>query len=223
MLDPDFLASLPPDDEKAFVIYSNAAYDKLQRAYEYAEQMNISAESDQQEYMSTMLAGIAAFNVAGLSGYSTMSQQFVNHVRQVTATMMIRHSRQVGRYTVAFDAATKLKLRHHLDQIREVVDNSHDTESKKDALRACIAALAAEIDMGRSSFEQFTDVVGALGNLTRETWDKVSPMVKVLMGTVHEAKEKEIERLPAPTAKKQIEDKTKRNGFDKQLDDEVPF
>jgi hypothetical protein len=129
---------------------------------------------------------------------------------------------------VAFDPSTKQKLHHYLNKIREVVDHSADSISKKEALRSCIADLAAEIDSSRSGFEKFGDLVAGLAGMTADAWEKVSPMVKTLMGTVENAKtEEETQaRLPSPSQKKQIEppkNKKKSDPFARVFDDEIPF
>lgn len=222
VLDPDILADLPEDDEQAFVKIANSEYDKLQHAYQIAAQFDQPATHAEREYMAVMQAAIEEFGIDDLSGYGiNLTAQFVDAVLRKTAQFTFRQARRNRQYTVAFDPATKAVLHHHLNQIRGVVDKSSDTEWKKDALRARINALAAEIDFGRSGYEKFTALVGGLANTTREAWDQVSPMVKALMSAVDSAKEKETASLPAPAEKKQIEHQ--KNGFDKQIDDEIPF
>lgn len=221
MIDPDFLANLPDDPEQAFVEVSNAQYVLLQEAYEYAQQTQTSAVHAERDYMAIMRAAITNYEIEDLDGWGqTFSENFVNAVRETTARLTFKHAAPRRKYTVAFDAATKIKLHHYLEQIRKVVHDSADSEDKKDALYGCINLLGAEIDCSRSGYEKFTAMVGGLATLTAETWEKLSPMVKGVMGTVENTKAKENARLPAPPVKKQIEHK---NGFDKQLDDEIPF
>lgn len=229
MIDPDFLTDLPENDEEAFVKIAKRALAELEADYSQltADDSPVYAE---RQFVSTMMAAIRELNIAELSAWdpngNAMPNQFLDEVRQVVQQFMIRHSRRKRRYTVAFDPATKQKLHHYLNQIREIVDNSADSASKKDALRSCMAALAAEIDSSRSSFEKFGDLVAGLAGMTADAWEKVSPMVKTLMGTVDAAKSDENDqaRLPPPSKKKQIPPPKKKGGsFPDLVDEEIPF
>lgn len=230
MIEPDLLADLPENDEEAFVKIAKHALARLYAEYDQLTP-NDSAVFAEREFVSTMMAAIRELNIAELCSWdpngNDMPNRFVDDVQQVAQQFMIRHSRRQRKYTVAFDPATKRKLHHYLNQIREIVDHSADSESKKDALRACIAALAAEIDCGRSGYEKFADLVVSLAGLTADAWDKVSPMVKTLMGTVESAKSEEDAqaRLPAPSKKKQIEGPPKKEGgsFSELVDGDIPF
>jgi hypothetical protein len=44
-------------------------------------------------------------------------------------------------YSVALDSATKSKIRHHLQQIKDIVDRLEVSERKKEALYSKINAL----------------------------------------------------------------------------------
>lgn len=232
MIEPDLLTDLPEDDEEAFVKIASAALDRLRREYSnsWMTETNAPTVFAERQFVATITAAVRELNITELADWdpdgSDMPSRFADEVQRVVQQLMIRHGRRRRKYTVAFDPSTKQKLHHYLNQIREVVDNSADSASKKDALRSCIAALAAEIDSSRSGFEKFGDLVAGLAGMTADAWEKVSPMVKTLMGTVDAAKSEEHSqgRLPPPTTKKQIEPPRKKGGPSARVvDDEIQF
>jgi hypothetical protein len=233
VIEPDLLTDLPDNDEQAFVKIARAAIERLRDEYQSSWMSNSSDPPVHAErhFVATIMAAVHELNIVELAEWdpdgSDMPPRFVDQVERVVQQLMIRHSRHERKYTVAFDAPTKQKLHHYLNQIREIVDRSADSDSKKDALRSCIAALAAEIDNSRSGFEKFAGLVMGLAGLTADVWEKVSPMVKTIMGTVENAKSEEDAqaRLPAPAKRKQIEAPATEKGgaFQKLVDGDIPF
>jgi hypothetical protein len=234
VIEPDLLTDLPENDDEAFVKIARAAIERLRSQYEssWMSNSNEPPVHAERQFVATVMAAIRELDIHELADWdpngSDMPTRFVDDVERVVQQLMIRHSRRDRKYTVAFDPATKQKLHHYLNQIREIVDKSADSKSKKDALRDCIAALAAEIDSSRSGYEKFADLVASLAGLTADAWEKVSPMVKTLMGTVDAAKSEEDAqaRLPSPVKKKQIEPPREKKGgtFPELVDgEEIPF
>lgn len=239
LLNADIFVDMPDDNEQAFVALALAALKALDLGYDWSKENDESPRWAERNFVADVMAGIREFQISELSSWdpdgSNMPDQFVDEVKQVVNRLRIRHSRKHRQYSVAFDPATKKVLHHYLNQIREVVDKSSDTEHKKDALRACIAALAAEIDFGRAGFEKVTALAVELSGTVREVWENVSPIVTKILEAVGVAKrdEEEQARLPAPRSRKQIEGPKEeapkpkkvlaKKAIDKQIDDEIPF
>jgi hypothetical protein len=152
--------------------------------------------------------------------------------------LQISCARRAKRYSVAFDAATKTKLHHHLNQMREIVAGSSDTPGKKHALSERINDLAAEIDKDRTRFEHLAALAIQVAETAGTMAEKLEPLTRTIMTIVGRSKAHEDEqaRLPAPKERRQIEGpkgtaKTKgkpvlgpaKRTFLEALDDEIPF
>jgi len=137
------------------------------------------------------------------------------------------HAHSDDFYSVAFDAPTKVKLRHHLGQMRTIVDESDESPEKKNVLYTRIAELSEEIDKDRTRFEHLTALTIQIAQTTSVVAEKVEPLARLLQGLFGKSKAQENQRatLPAPRKRKQIEGPRKNElpSFEKDLDDEIPF
>ena len=130
---------------------------------------------------------------------------------------------------MAFDAATKQKIRHYLGQIRNIVDQLDVNEHKKEKLFNKIDDLATEVDRDRTRYEIFGAFVIAASGTIGEAYNKVEPAVASIAHLFWGAKEKdEIPALPAPTKRKAIapppaQKPTASARRPTTLDDEIPF
>lgn len=136
--------------------------------------------------------------------------------------------------TVALDGSTKEKIGHWLKQIRDAVQTAEIGGEKKDRLFRLINQLQAEVDRERTP-------VHAAGELWLTACTYVGEGVKALEpvisgierigGALGLAKKTEDDqpKLPSRKEPKQLEaprkhlPPPKKNGFDKSLDDEIPF
>ncbi len=195
-------------------------------------------EYDDFDYMVTVLAAAQECEIDELSGETIPSrswencaarcQDFRDNASRVSQRLMMRHAGSYDPNTVAFDNKTKEKLRFHLSQLRAVIEKDTMPDWQKQEWYEAITELEAQIDKARTAVGAFIDVVGKglSGSMP------VAEAVDRLVAIVKEAKMVEAARgiLSAPVARKQIEapkqkqlPKPAKNGFDKALDDEIPF
>lgn len=144
--------------------------------------------------------------------------------------------------TVALDAATKEKLRFHLAQVRGIIDADPMPAWKKQELYDAIAELECEIDKARTRVGAVLDVLGRVWDGELRAVDALRQIVAIVQDA--KAKERQQAKLAAPVLPKQLtapspelparkEPKRlegpygghakKKNGFDKALDEEIPF
>jgi hypothetical protein len=233
------LYALPDDDELAFVKYEQIARDNLNRILISAEEYRDQCGDAEHDYMVDVLGAAKAFGIAELSKWQlpeSRSNDFMETVKEFRTAAMheatklrIAGFRKTKRYSVAFDPPTKQKLRHHLNQMREIVDGSADTPEKKAALYARIAELSEEIDRDRARYEHLTALSIQVAATAGAVWEKLAPITRTIEVIFGDSKKKENEqpRLPAPHSRKQIEGpvakgKPKSRGLG-TLDDEIPF
>jgi hypothetical protein len=233
MITDEELADLPDDPEHAFVLYERRIRERLHKDLEISENQ-YAVESCQITYMSHVLAAVKALDLGILGNWTVPStsddvntyyRNFVTEVDGFTVQFRFRHARRVKQFSVAFDAAAKAKLRHHLEQMREVVDRLDVPDRKREALINRITALNDEIDRDRTRFEAFAALVV-------ETSDQMEPLrkwIEPIAGIFRKSKEIEQERepprLPSPPKRiggpKQPQAPQRKKQVD--LDDDVPF
>ncbi len=163
-------------------------------------------------------------------------RMFRARATQLSQQFLFRYAARNDPNTVAFDQKTKDKLRFHLLQLRIVIKKDAMPDWQKQEWEEAISALEAQIDKSRSALVAFLDVAGK--GLTGSV--PISEAIGKLVAIAKEAKfvETAREMLGAPLAPKQIEGpKAKQlaapkakaskggfgSGFDKALDDEIPF
>lgn len=228
----DFLYdSLPDDAEEAFLyleaVFREECEQKIKEAHQ-EERIDIYYI----QYISKVLGAISELGIE--SQFATRSvpsiedvdyQTYVNFSKDVEhyrTMLQIRRARRRKEFSVALDQATKIKLRHMLSQMREIVDRLDVSQSKKEALFAKINALQAEIDRDRTRF----DIVAALwiegSEKLGEGAEKLQPLREILdsIGNVFKQAKKfegaDTPRLPPAEKAKQLEPP-------KSTSDDIPF
>ena len=247
MTDEEVFAELPDDPEEAFLVLERHFREQCEAKVQAAGQ-NDSVEIHYVEYISKVLAAIrelgirAAFEtevpeIQNVS-YHTYAN-FSKDVEHYRTGLQIRRARRSKGYSVRFDAATKEKLRHLLEQVREIVEKLEVNENKKDVLLKRLNDFAKEVDRDRTRFEAWGAVVIQAAEVMGEAAEKAEPARKWLDSIgrlIWRAKEKEEEtkQLPAPKEVKRIEppkneDQTEPPKNEDQTeppkneDDEIPF
>ena len=119
-------------------------------------------------------------------------------------------------------------MRHHLEKMRSIIDESDESPEKKHVLYTRIAELSEEIDKDRTRFEHVTALTIQLAQTTGVVAEKLEPVVRIIQSIFGKSKAQENQRatLPAPRKRKQIEGPKKSNrprSFERDLDDEIPF
>ena len=228
----DFLYdNLPEEPEEAFLHLESAFRTECERKINDAhheERVDIYYV----QYISKVLGAITELGIE--SQFSKRSvpsiedvdyQTYVNFSKDVEhyRTMLkIRRGRRRKEYSVALDQTTKLKLRHMISQMKEIVDKLDVLQNKKEALFAKINALEKEIDRDRTRF----DVIAALWiegcEKIGEGAEKLEPLRKLfdsfgnLLGQAKKIEASAPARLPSPETTKRIEPP-------KSAPDDIPF
>lgn len=253
MFSDDFLAGLTglPDEQK-FCLIERGANAQYRRASQEANQ-NEPPEYYEFEYVVTVLAAADACGITELQGWKTPDrrdqdrietcQDFRDAASRVSQRMLFRYGTRT--YMVALDAATKLKISHLLTQMREAVQHAPVASEKKDRLFAMIDKLQGEVDRDRTPVHAIGELYLTICTYAAEGVEKLEPVSKFLqsvggaLGIAHKKEEAQA-KLPPPKETKRIEADTKqgygapenggygapvkkKNGFEKPLDDEIPF
>lgn len=245
----DDLMNLPEDPEEAFVKYEQLARERLDAALAALPE-EYSTDAANRDYMSAMLAAAEVFEITELGDWEMprvgndpwqVYQQFISEVGLCVNKLRLLQVKRVKRYSVALDAAAKVKLHHLLSQMREAIEKLEVSVAKKDRLLKKIAALALEIDRERTGYRAFADLVIEAADDAGEAAKRLEPVVRLterIGAAIGIAKRAEETRaLPAPEERKRIEppktakrpDFSRRKSppgggsFAKELDDEIPF
>jgi uncharacterized coiled-coil protein SlyX len=243
MITDEELSNLPEDPEAAFIEYERLvrmrALDEIQQAIDQQS----SADPARLEYISHVIAAAEHYQVPALKQWQVpgasenrladMYQNFVSEVNFAIVQMRLKRAQRSKRYSVRFDPSTKELMRHHLRQIREIVDKLEVNEWKKNRLHARITALEDEISRDRTRFEVLMALVLEGSRTAGKAADNLGPVTKRIKDLVNifgEAKEQEDTaappQLPAPEERKRIEP-PKKVAPPKQdfptMDDEIPF
>lgn len=229
----ELYADLPDDPELAFL--------QLEKNFrEVCEEEAKAARNDPSvrdlSYTTYIGKVLAALNELGLTTSALASQEipnikdvsihtyreFTKDVEHFKTQLQIRHSRRSKGYSVKLDSTAKAKIRHFLDQIKEIVDKLEVDQKKKDALYNKINALQAEVDRDRTRFDAYADLVIETAGTADEAAGKLNNNVRRLLDSIGKviwgAKQEETPKLPPPTTPKKLE-----GPKSKLADDEIPF
>jgi hypothetical protein len=192
--------------------------------------------------MVTVLAAAEEFGIDDLCQYkipwrssddfTDVCRMFRADATRVSQRLLFRHGTQTK--TVALDTATKEKISHWLRQMRDAVQQSDVSTEKKDRLFTLINQLQAEVDRERTPVHAAGELWVAICTYMGEGAKKLDPLARLMErvgGALGIAKQVEdaMPKLPPRREPKRIEppanasSKNDKNGFDKELDDEIPF
>jgi hypothetical protein len=236
-----FYADMPEDPELAFLYLEKVFREECEQRQRERGSEEYSAE-EYIEYMSRTLAAKTEWGLSALDDWSAPNaehfsiqvyQDFRRDVEHVRTILQIRHARRARKESVKFDDAAKRRLRHHLQQIRELVDRLELGPEKRDALYVRVSDLEKEIDRERTRFEILGAFVVGFGGIVGEASDKAG--LNRLLGSIARVfwgarQQEETQQIPAPPERKRIEPPqghTRRHrptaSSAEQLDDEIPF
>lgn len=225
------LMSLPEDPEEKFAQIVKLAGIRLGQLIDDAAP-DVSTYRLELEYVSMVLGAARECDIEGLNRYSLPIQEehitttyraLKTEAEHICIQLRIRFASRIKRHSVRFDAATKQKLHHHLDLIRSTVSESDLPDAKKDRLYSRVSALGLEIDKDRTRMEAVAALITDAATASKPIIERVKE-VAVIFGHAKQNEDSQAS-LPAPKVPKRIEHKPTRakRGFDKQLDDEIPF
>jgi hypothetical protein len=203
-------------------------------------------ESGNLHYLSYINRTVAAAKTLGIEAFKEWEipshqrgslwdeyQEFNTAVEHYVVQLQIMGSRRVRGYSVQLDAATKSKIRHYLEKIREIVDRLEVPLPKKEALTAKITALSDEVDRDRTRFDAYAGLALEVAATGGEIAQKLNPLRRFLdsiAGLLGYAKQAEDARptLPAPHERKRLTPPRKERLPPSQprlpdLDDDIPF
>jgi hypothetical protein len=146
----------------------------------------------------------------------------------------ITYIRRPPKESVALEATEKRILRHYVEQIKEVIDNSSLLVAKKERLFDKINDFLLEVDRDRTRLQKFNDIVISIAHTGGEAAEELEPSwkwVKLIAKVLGAREENEQVKLPKPHVPKKLEAPKKtspapapkpasRRG---DLDDEIPF
>ncbi len=238
------LHSLPEADGEAFVAGERIMRDRLNTAISEQEGYdNNNTDHLTLSYMNNVIALAANLGIAEIANWEYAKpghhawHQFSTFAADVDACTMrlrIAHVRRAKEYSVLLDANAKKKFGRLLDELRSTVEKLEISDAKRQRLLARINALQAEIDRERTRYEVFAALMIEAADDVGEAAKRLEPAVQLLerigaaFGSAKRS-EPQQKQLPPASKPKQIEGPKapvvakKKNGFDKALDDEIPF
>lgn len=233
---------LSEDPELAFVFLERQFRAEAEQSI--AEYRNNDSDSTevQLRYMSQTLAARSELSLDILTEWTlppardmdyNIYTDFKRDVDHFRTAIRIRNTRRIRGYSVLLDVTAKRKIRHHLQQVREIVETLELEQWKRESLFEKINAVDADLDKERSSLAKYGALVaeasGIFGDAVGEMAVKAEPARKFLetigfliWGAEMQERSKQ---LPSPEKPKQIEPpkKTKPMGRRSLPDDEIPF
>jgi hypothetical protein len=240
LISDEEIAALPEDRQSAFVEFEKIVRARVQaRENEVAGQQWGDADPYRLEYINKVLAAARAYEVEALKDWQvppTGSSNIFDEYRQFTAdvdhfTMQIRIRKAPinRRSSVGLDGNTKVKIHHHIEQIRQTIDAAGLPVEKHDALCAKLNRFALEVDKIRTDLRTgmafYIAVCAGIG----EGFKKLEPArrfidsIATLMGKAKEFEEN-LPELPQAAERKQLEPPRKVLPPPvRDLDDEIPF
>jgi hypothetical protein len=240
------LLSLPEDPEEAFIELEGIVRSRFQSDWD-ALPGDESVIPILRKYLNAVLPAVRHYGIELTSEWSPPlrpeSEQrgfyatFMDEVDFCISELRLRIATRIRRHSVVLDEATKIKLRHLLNELLGTVDKLEIPVAKKDRLRSRILALQEEIERERTRFETvgtlFIEACG-YGGEGAKGFEPVVRLVERIGAAVGLAKNTADAKLPPPPKRiesKPAPDKGKNRasrsgggkGFDRPLDDEIPF
>jgi hypothetical protein len=109
---------------------------------------------------------------------------------------------------VAFDHATKAKIRHHLTQIKDAVDRLEVPDTKREALYRRISDLENEVVRDRTRYDAYSALFLEAATTTGKAARKLKPLLKLLhpitiiFANAKEDEEAQLRLAPPPPLKR---------------------
>ncbi len=121
-------------------------------------------------------------------------------------------ARRLKKYSVALSAGEKQKIRHHIEQIKDVIDGWDIPVRKKDAIIERTNALLNEVDKERTRFDAAMDFILEASTVAGQAAEKLKPLAELvtkIMGTAREKEQRQLSIGHEPV--RLIEDKTEED------------
>ncbi|MGE3868430.1 MAG: hypothetical protein AB7F51_02825 [Pseudorhodoplanes sp.] len=234
-MDDSLYNNLPEDPEEAFLVLEEHFRIKCDRRISNAGEQT-RHDVIYVDYIAEVLGAITALGLETEFksrvppieevDYNTYLN-FNKDVKNYCTILKIKNARRTQGFSVQFDEAARLKIHHHIAQLREFFGKLELKENKRDALLIRLDELANEVNLSRTRFDRFAALGIEAAGVAGEIVEK-SKMLEILdaIGRVFWGAQKDKpKQLPAPTEPKKIEPpKPKpRPKQSRDMDDEIPF
>jgi hypothetical protein len=178
--EPNVYENLPEDPEQAFLLleekYRSECDESVRKAHQ-EENLNVYFV----DYIAQVIGAISELGLQSKFDdrvpqienvdYQTYLN-FSKDVKHYRTMLLIGHGRRVQGYSVQFDAATKVKVKHHIDQLREIFQKLEVEQDKRDALRSKLNALQEEVDQERTRFDVYAALAVEAAGVVGESVEK---------------------------------------------------
>jgi hypothetical protein len=244
MSDEEYI-DLPEDPELAFIELEKKFNEDLDGHIEKAYNNDVSS-TYLLSYINRTVAAAKTLGVESLQDWEVPSprieniweeyHEFRSAVEHYLVQIKIAHGRRIRGYSVKLDAATRSKIRHYIDKIRDIVARLEEVPlPKKEALTARITALADEVERDRTRLDAYAGLALEMATTGGQVAEKLNPARKFLdaiAGLLGYAKQAEDARpsLPAPHERKRLTPPRKErlpplpeSRQPDLLDDDIPF
>lgn len=237
------LDDAPDDSRDAFAFLINIAQKRLGEFISAVDDNdNWSFESAHYDFFNLAVSLAKSFGIEGLATYELPSSQNFNmdyfrtfkaDLDHVVTQIIIAKSVRGKRGSVSIPDASKERILNYTRALREAVDASEFSDSKKSDLRAKIAAFEEALDKKRLKLGDATAIAFAILAAPGSLWasyEVVSKLTTNILQVVGEAKsiEDQNKSIPdwdspvalIPNRRNEGDKKSKEQG---DLDDEIPF
>lgn len=233
MITDEEIQDLPTDDpEMAFVRFEAIVRERAQEAMSHERDSSTEYEL---EYLNKVIGAAQHFGIEivgdlqlpkwGDSDIYSRYRQLLSDVDKFTVQVRLRHFTEAKRFSVALDAAAKTKIHHFIDHLREAIAELDISQEKRDELLAKLNDFAKAVDKSRTPMQEFSAMLLAFWNAV-EPGRKWIDSIANVMAEARALEEAVRPRLAPAKAKLQITDqkkRPKRESFEQDLDDEIPF
>lgn len=149
----DFEAA-PDDDQRAFIYLEEKARERLYE--DISEDQNGNTYYPRsQDYMTRISGVAAAYGIPGIEFDPNQNNQelefthFIHAVDYQTAQISALLARDRRKNSLRLESSDRAKIRHHIDRIRELVQDSELTEKRKDAILSRATSLEQELEKSK--------------------------------------------------------------------------
>jgi hypothetical protein len=224
-------AGLPADSEQAFVILEKFYREQCELKLARVEHSDHDVRVIYVDYISKVIAAITELGLEAKFqtkiprinevSFETYAE-FGKDVQHYRTMLQIRQSRRNKGYSVQFDSVTKQKIRHHIEQVRTIIEKLEVNQDKKEDLLKKLDVFAAEVDRDRTRYEAWAAVLIQAAEVFGEAAEKAEPArrwLDTIGRIIWGAKcDEETKQLAPPREVKRIEPPKKSD-----MDDEIPF
>jgi hypothetical protein len=227
---------------------SNLAFVKLERKFRATLNTNLQNDDSQGtaaynsyyiEYMNHTLATASALKITAFQKWKIPSHSrnttlsdtyndFTSDVDHFSLQVRLNHAVHRDKYSVSLTGAEKTKIRHLIDRIKRVIQQSPLPTNKRDELFDLLNKFLAEVDRERTRYEVVSDLVIGMSRVAGTSIKELSPIrpwIEMILKAIGKRKEDENKHTLPPTTTRQIEPpkRDEPQAPSSEMDDDIPF